>query len=206
MWLKSIAWIIFAFLAIAIGIYPLAYWFADMSNNLLATKSSTLLADSIWNFTFYTHILLGGISLLIGWTQFSKKMRTRWMNVHRRVGQGYIIAVLLSGLSGLYVAQFATGGWIAKLGFTALAICWLVTTFMAYQSIRKKAIRQHEVWMIRSYALTFGAVTLRLWMPLFMIGLEMDFIDAYVIIAWLAWVPNLFVAEWLIRKTNPVRI
>jgi hypothetical protein len=54
--------------------------------------------------------------------------------------------------------------------------------------------------MIRSYALTFAAVTLRIWLPLFQNGFGMEFISAYVIIAWLCWVPNLLWAEWYVRQ------
>ena len=55
--------------------------------------------------------------------------------------------------------------------------------------------------MIRNYSLTFGAVTLRIWLPLFIVlfGIE-RFEFSYAIIAWLAWVPNLILAELFIRK------
>jgi len=47
---------------------------------------------------------------------------------------------------------------------------------------------------VRSFAMTFAAVTLRLYLPIApMMGY--DFMPAYVAISWLAWVPNLMVAE-----------
>jgi len=53
--------------------------------------------------------------------------------------------------------------------------------------------------MIRSFALTFSAVTLRLYILLSqMLGL--DFITAYRAIAWLAWIPNALFAEWFLRQ------
>ena len=63
-------------------------------------------------------------------------------------------------------------------------------------------IEQHRQWMIRSFALTFAAVTLRLWLPFFQIVLNFEFIEAYIIIAWLCWIPNLIVAEIIIRAAN----
>jgi len=51
-------------------------------------------------------------------------------------------------------------------------------------------------WMIRSYALTLGAVTLRIYIPLFLMQ-GVPFEQAYPAIAWLAWVPNLIIAEWV---------
>ena len=53
---------------------------------------------------------------------------------------------------------------------------------------------RHERWMIRSFSLTFAAVTLRLYIPIGMIA-GFPFNQAYVAIAWLCWVPNLMAAE-----------
>ncbi|MEQ8879328.1 MAG: DUF2306 domain-containing protein, partial [Cyclobacteriaceae bacterium] len=64
-----------------------------------------------------------------------------------------------------------------------------------------KKIEEHQRWMLRSYALTFAAVTLRLWLPA-LTGLGIAFIVAYKIISWLSWVPNLLVVEWLINRTG----
>ncbi|HRW75900.1 MAG TPA: DUF2306 domain-containing protein, partial [Saprospiraceae bacterium] len=100
----------------------------------------------------------------------------------------------------------ATGGWIACLGFTLLALAWLITTWTAWRRILVRNTEAHRRWMMRSYALTFAAVTLRLWLPLFTGAFGMDFIPAYQIIAWLCWVPNLLVGEWMIRRlSNPVQ-
>jgi len=91
-------------------------------------------------------------------------------------------------------------------GFSALAIGWLLTSTFAYLAIRRVEVDQHEYWMIRSYALCFAAVTLRIWLPLLQVGWGMDFIPAYRIIAWLCWVPNLLVAELIIRKLKVSRL
>jgi len=53
--------------------------------------------------------------------------------------------------------------------------------------------------MTRSYALTFAAVTLRIYLPLSQVA-GIPFEPAYQTIAWLCWVPNLIVAEWLILR------
>ena len=54
--------------------------------------------------------------------------------------------------------------------------------------------------MLRSYSLIFGAVMLRIWLPLLIIAHGGEFIPAYRIVAWLAWVPNILLVEWLIRR------
>ena len=56
----------------------------------------------------------------------------------------------------------------------------------------------HRAWVLRSYALTLAAVTLRLWLPGLHVGLGLPFAEVYQTVAWLAWVPNLIVIElWL---------
>ena len=52
--------------------------------------------------------------------------------------------------------------------------------------------------MTRSYALTFAAVTLRLWLP--ELAAIFPFEAAYQTVSWLAWVPNLLIVEWRIRR------
>ena len=60
-----------------------------------------LLSDPIWNFQFYTHIYLGGIALIIGWTQFVKQLRTKNTGLDMTIGKIYILSVLISGIAGL---------------------------------------------------------------------------------------------------------
>jgi len=56
--------------------------------------------------------------------------------------------------------------------------------------------------MVRSYALIFAAVTLRIELPLLTAAFH-DFTPAYLVVAWLSWVPNLLVVEWYLRRTSP---
>jgi uncharacterized membrane protein len=176
--MKKLGWGTFVFFALVIGIYPLAYLLFEMDQGLLSSKPWEVVNNTVWKIEFYQHILLGGVALLTGWTQFNKTWRVKYLITHRRVGKIYLISVLLSGIAGLYISFFATGGLIASFGFGSLAIAWLFTSSMAYLSIRKKNIEQHEQWMIRSYALTFAAVMLRMYLPTFQFGLGMNFIDA----------------------------
>lgn len=191
-------------LATLVGMYPLLYFLTDMSQGLLATKTDALLHDAFWKAMFKTHIVFGGVSLLIGWTQFSPWIRRKHVTVHRTIGKVYITACMLAGLSGLYIAIYATGGWISSMGFGTLGLLWLITTMKAYLSIRQKQVNIHRRWMIRSYALAFAAVTLRIWIPFAQLALHIDYFTAYPVISWLCWVPNLFVAEMILRQPQGV--
>lgn len=95
------------------------------------------------------------------------------------------------------MATFAYAGPIARFGFAALAVLWLTTGFMAYRTIRAGHVAAHRRWMMRNFALTFAAVTLRLEMPLLTILFGDE--TGYQIVAWSCWIPNLIVAEGMIR-------
>lgn len=190
---------VFVGLCLLIGLYPLIYAFINRRFGLLSTKTETLLADTVWNFAFYTHISLGGLALLIGWIQFNKHFREHNLKLHRNIGKLYLISVLFSGVSGIYLALFASGGFISSFGFICLGIIWLFSSGNAYRLILKKDLLQHRIWMGHSYAACFAAVTLRIWLPL-LSALTGEFEAAYRIVAWLCWIPNLLYSAYLHRR------
>jgi uncharacterized membrane protein len=196
---KKISWIFLVILAIIVGLYPSIYFVIDRRFGLLQSKSNELLASNFWNLGFYTHIILGGLALLIGWTQFSTSFRNKNLQLHRKLGKVYVISVLFSSLAGIYIGFFATGGIISKLGFICLGFVWLSSTLIAYQYIRKGQIERHQKMMIYSYAACLAAVTLRIWLPVLSITFH-NFIVAYTIVAWLCWVPNIIVANIISRR------
>nr|WP_255294447.1 DUF2306 domain-containing protein [Bacillus cereus] len=157
--------------------------------------------SSFWYIMLFIHITTSIVALVIGPFTLSTKFREKNINRHRIVGRIYMVGILLGGVSGLYLAFYATGGLIAKLGFGLLSVFWLTSAYQALIRIKNKKIQDHRNWMIRNYSLTFAAVTLRIWLPLFILlfGLE-QFERSYAVIAWLAWVPNLIIAELFIRQ------
>src|SRR5690606_19806766 len=96
--INKTTWWIFGCLCIVVGLYPIIYFLIDRHFGLLSSKSQELLSNQMWNLGFYGHIVLGGIALLIGWTQFSSKLRKTRMALHRTIGKIYILSVLISGI------------------------------------------------------------------------------------------------------------
>lgn len=184
--------------AVIIGLYPGLYFILERTFGLLSTKSPEILSSLFWNIGFYTHIILGGMALLVGWVQFLPNLRNRNRKLHTYTGKVYIISVLLSGLAGFCIAFYASGGWIASLGFMGLAVFWILSTLFCFANIRKGDLIRHQQMATYSYALCFSAVTLRIWLPLLGILLK-DFNLAYSVVAWLCWVPNVFVAYFINR-------
>jgi uncharacterized membrane protein len=192
-------WYIVAFLAITIGLYPVLFTLVDMTRQGLLAGKGDLLDSSIYMLLFYMHITGGGIALLTGWSQFSQSLRNKRKQLHRTVGKIYLISILfVGGPGGILIAYQADGGLVGKVGFALLGIFWWIFSAQAYLKIRQGNIQEHKLWMIRSYALTFAAVTLRIWLPL--LGIGFSFEEAYPLIAWLCWVPNMMFAELIIRK------
>jgi hypothetical protein len=153
---------------------------------------------------FYGHITLAPLALALMPFQFSTRLRARRPRLHRWIGRSYAMAILLAGSGGLVMALGTTAGPVAAWGFGLLAIAWLGTTAAGVWQARARSFAAHRRWMIRSAALTFAAVTLRLYLPLAMLS-DLPMATAYSAIAWLCWVPNLLVAELFLRRRHAAR-
>src|SRR5215470_2267166 len=147
------------------------------------------------------HIAGGMGALLAGPWQFSRKLRARSLNAHRWLGRCYLLEVGLGSLAGLAMAFVSEEGMATHLGFGLLAVLWFFTGLRAYRKIRNGDLEGHRQWMIRNFALTLAAVTLRNWMPLMLFALHRPFRLTYITVSWLCWVPNLLLAEWLVRRS-----
>lgn len=151
----------------------------------------------------FVHAGLAGIAMLLGPFQFLPRLRMKQPRLHRWIGRTYVFACLFGGSAGLALATGSTAGPIARMGFAGLAVCWLLTTGMAWRQALARNFDDHRRWMIRSFALTFAAVTLRLYLP-FPPLMGIPFIEGYRAISWLCWVPNLIAAElYLARGRMP---
>lgn len=153
----------------------------------------------------YAHGFGGAIAALIGPFQLITRVRTSWPRVHVWMGRVYLLAVLAGGLSGLYFGpQSSGGGLIGSIGFTTLAVFWLYSAAQAYIAIRRGNVQEHRRWMLRNYALTFAAATLRIELPLLIMLGGLSFSAAYAAVAWICWVPNWLIVEAWLRRGRAV--
>src|SRR3546814_3696356 len=107
------------------------------------------------------HVAGAASALLVGSFQFIGRLRQASPRIHRWTGRIYAIACLVGALSGLILALGTTAGPVATSGFGILAVIWAVTIGYGWQRARERRFAEHRRWMIRSWALTFAAVTLR---------------------------------------------
>ncbi|MBP6432189.1 MAG: DUF2306 domain-containing protein [Ferruginibacter sp.] len=154
-----------------------------------------------WRIAFSVHVFSSILVLLAGFTQFSNSILKRYKKWHRALGYTYVINILLiTGPAGLLMSFYANGGLSSRVGFILLSILWFFFTAMALYKAVKKQFIAHRIFMIRSFALTLSAITLRCWKVLLANFTDIPPMDRYRIIAWLGWTLNLLIAEWYIYK------
>ncbi len=152
---------------------------------------------------FYVHVYSSIFVLLAGFTQFSKHLLSQHKRIHRFFGWIYFIVVLiLAAPSGIFMGFYANGAWHTKLSFILLGCLWIAFTLKALFEIRNRNIKAHQNFMIRSFALALSAITLRSWKVLIVFCFDTAPMDTYKIIAWLGWIPNLLIAEYLINSKS----
>jgi uncharacterized membrane protein len=149
------------------------------------------------------HAAAASTALLVGPFQFLPGLRMRRPGVHRWTGRLYVLACGVGGLSGGVLALGARTGLPSTVGFGLLAVAWLVSTWRAFDLARQGRIAEHRRWMIRSFALTFAAVTLRLYLPFAFVS-PFGYVDTYRVISFACWVPNLLLAETLLLRRSPL--
>ena len=154
-----------------------------------------------WRVAFFVHVYASMWELFAGFTQFSKKILKRNPSLHRTLGYIYVANVLLiTGPAGLIMGFYANGGTFSRIAFVLLALLWILFTAIALIKAKQKDFKAHRNYMIRSYALTLSAITLRAWKYGITNTMTLPPMDVYRVVAWAGWVGNLVVAEYLIRR------
>ncbi len=161
----------------------------------------TEIALDYYKVAFFSHVYTSIFVLIIGSFQFSTFVRNRFTQLHRSLGIIYVFLILLiASPSGFVMAIHANGGFYSKLSFIIQAVLWFVFTLKAVQYAKLKNWLKHENFMLRSYALTLSAISLRLFKWLIVNTLELPPMDTYKIVAWLGWTFNLLIIELYIRN------
>jgi uncharacterized membrane protein len=164
-------------------------------------KKQAYLPNTCWRVAFYVHVFSAVFALMAGFTQFSDYILKQSKAVHRWVGKMYVAVILILNFpAAMVMAFYANGLWPSRLAFIILDCAWFYFTWRAYAAARQKDIVSHKQFMIRSYALTFSAITLRAWKIVLLHAFNPDPLTLYMIQAWIGFVPNLLFAEWLIRR------
>ncbi|WP_244950729.1 DUF2306 domain-containing protein [Pedobacter suwonensis] len=199
---KQLAWVLFFtyFFMLMVQITS-RYIPLNSEVSFLQIKQTEVAGIKAYLPIFYVHVYSAIIVLLAGFTQFNPKILSRYPKVHQWLGYCYGGFVLFfSAPSGIFIGYFANGGLIAKTSFIILGFLWFWFTLKAVLLILNGKITAHKEFMYRSFALAASAITLRLWKVILVYLFHPAPMDVYQIIAWLGWIPNLLIAEWLIKR------
>ncbi len=188
------AWTLMTLLCLFVGLYAFV---------LIASGFDLVPADIADN-AFFTplglrvHIVAAAVALLVGPWQFVAGVRRRVPRVHRVLGRTYVAGCLIGGTAGAAIALTTTHGRVAGMGFLLLGVAWVLSTGMALRLAMVGDYSRHRRWMIRSFALTFAAVTLRLYLGVAEAA-DLNYEASYQAVAWISWVPNILIVEWRLR-------
>jgi hypothetical protein len=145
------------------------------------------------------HIATGMVALFSGPVQIWLGLSDRHPRLHRRLGAIYMGAVVVSSIAAYYLAFHTDGGWVFGSGLAGLATAWLLTTGLAFSSIRRHLYEQHKEWMVRSYVVTFAFV----WFRVLLVALEAAGVgtvpERLGAAGWFCWAVPLLVAEAVLQ-------
>jgi uncharacterized membrane protein len=190
--------------AVAIAVFaPLPYLVQPLPD--LAASGGEIAANYAtrprWVRTaFVAHIVFAAVALLLSPIQLSGRVRARVPRLHRVTGRVVLFSIVAGGTSGFLLAWVNVAGPVGTAGFGALAVLWVTFALLGLRAILRRDVVAHRRWMLRTFAMTYAAVTLRLWL-FALIPLLGDFHSAYLLVPFLSWVPNLIVVELLLRRT-----
>ncbi len=157
---------------------------------------SEAIQHKYYQIAFFSHVFTSIFVLLSGIPQFSKTFRIRYPKVHRFLGKIYVFLILfVASPSGLIMGFHGNGGLFSVIAFIFQAILWYVFTLKAFQYALKKDWQRHRNFMLRSFALTLSAISLRLFKWIIVSTLALPPMDTYKIVSWAGWVVNLVLVE-----------
>jgi uncharacterized membrane protein len=195
--------------ALLVGL-ALALWFLNRDATQYLTLKPANFTPYYWprRYGLLLHITGGFFALMVGLVQIWLGLTGRTKRLHRSLGRLYVLGVILGSAGAFYMATtfppplaavYASGLW-------GLGIAWVITTSRAYIAVRRGDYAAHRAWMIRSYVVTFGFVTLRVIQAALMAAGIANEDDSVAVAAWLCWTVPLALTEVLLRRHTGNRV
>jgi hypothetical protein len=196
---KKVFYFLVVILAVLLAGNALSYINFDSHYGFLRLKQEAIATG--WYLPFYySHVLIGGLILVIGLFQLHPSSIKKFKRLHRISGYVYVMGILfLAAPGGLVMSLFIGRGPLVLASFIIQAVLWFCFTAVAFNKIKNRQIEEHRQWMWRSFALTFAAITLRVYIFFVSWSYDLSQPTAYATLAWLSWVPNLVIVEFYLR-------
>lgn len=111
------------------------------------------------------HAIFAGLALVMGAFQFSNRLRSRYLGVHRVMGYIYVVSVMVGAPFAIpLAARVDTPSLVAASAVQAFG--WMFCTGVALYCIRTGNAQQHRRWMIRGYPFAMIFTVARLIIPI----------------------------------------
>ena len=152
------------------------------------------------------HVLPGGILLIFAPLQFSSRIRSRYIQLHRWSGRVLALAGFVAAGAGLYFGVLMPYGGPGEV--TAIVFfgsVFVVALGRAIVAIRRHQVARHREWMIRAFAVAIGISTVRVVSAVLDILLTPNGLpqqDLFVLSLWMGWAITLGAGEFWIRYTR----
>lgn len=194
-WFKKTRWLIFWLVIIGFSWYFYIYTFIDYREGYVPENFKRGFLDSkIW---FIGHILGASAALLLGPVQFWDRFRTKYIKYHRTAGKIFIIGSLVAAVCAFRL-NLMYDCKPCRISLGILSVLWFVTTAIAWWAIKRKNIKAHRQFMVRSYTAALAFVFIRLF-PLLGYKNVFPFLDSQMerrtTAEWLCWVVPFIIIE-----------
>ena len=150
------------------------------------------------------HMVPGLLFLTLAPLQFVARIRQRRIGFHRGLGRALATCAVISGLFALVINfRFPAFGGISTQAATVFfGAVFLFSLAKAIRHIRRKEVRLHREWMIRTFALAMGVASIRVFIGLFAALSDLGIEEIFGTSFWLGFGVNLLVAEVWINYTR----
>jgi len=165
----------------------------DFNTDFLLGRQDYFWGSYSW--AFYTHLVSGPPTLIVGLILLSNRFRARFPQWHRYLGRIQVAnIILLLTPSGLWMAFYAMTGAVAGTAFVTLSLATAATAAMGWRTAVKRQFQSHRRWMLRNYTLLCSAVVIRMIGGLATIA-QSEAEWLYPLAAWTSWSVPLLILE-----------
>jgi uncharacterized membrane protein len=100
------------------------------------------------------HVVLGGVYLLFAPLQFLKRIRSRHLGYHCRMGRVLVALGLVVGATALFIGLVIPfSGWAESVLIALFGSLFLFALVKGFVHIRAGRVARHREWMIRALAI-----------------------------------------------------
>ena len=194
--LQKTGWFVFWFGIIGLSIYFYVETIAFYAGGGVPENFKLGFWNSkIW---YFGHIGGATASLLLGPLQFWDKFRANNMKYHRLAGKIFVFGSLIASICAFRIVLIYDCV-PCRVSLGILAVLWFFFTFTAYWAIRRKNVKAHRQFMVRSYTAALAFVFIRIFS---LTGYDSVFpflnnrLEQRTTAEWLCWVVPLLIVEF----------